>query len=64
MSNEVVLSIEALRVWYGSIQALRGISFEVRQGEMVALIGANGAGKSSTLRAISGMVPYEGTHHL
>ncbi len=61
MSNEVILSIEALRVWYGSIQALRGISFEVRQGEMVALIGANGAGKSSTLRAISGMVPYEGT---
>ncbi len=61
MSNEVILSIEALKVWYGSIQALRGISFEVRQGEMVALIGANGAGKSSALRAISGMVPYEGS---
>jgi branched-chain amino acid transport system ATP-binding protein len=61
MSGEVVLSIEALSVWYGNIQALRGISFDVRQGEMVALIGANGAGKSSTLRAISGMVPYEGS---
>ncbi len=61
MSNDVVLSIEDLKVRYGNIQALKGISIEVRQGEMVALVGANGAGKSSTLRAISGMVPFEGS---
>ena len=52
-----ILSVSELEVVYGGIKALQGISFEVRQGEIVTLIGANGAGKSSTLRAISGIVP-------
>lgn len=51
----VVLKTEALDVFYGGIQALRGVSLEVRAGELVTLIGANGAGKSTTLRTISGM---------
>ena len=51
-----LLRVENLSVLYGAIQALRGISFEVAPGEVVALIGANGAGKSTTLRAISGLV--------
>ena len=42
---------------YGSIEAVRGLSFTVDEGAIVALIGANGAGKSSTLRALSGLVP-------
>ena len=56
-SNGVLLSIQDLRVAYGSILALQGISVEVREGEIVTLIGANGAGKSTLLRAISGVVP-------
>lgn len=52
-----ILEIENLEVTYGGIKALQGISFHVNQGEIVTLIGANGAGKSSTLRAISGMIP-------
>jgi len=51
-----VLEIRDLSVFYGNIQALRGINIDVGQGEIVALIGNNGAGKSTTLRAISGMV--------
>ena len=51
-----MLVIEDLRVAYGAISALHGISLEVRSGEIVALIGANGAGKSTTLRTISGLV--------
>ena len=51
-----MLVIEGLRVRYGLVEAVHGISFEVRSGEVVALIGANGAGKSSTLAAISGLV--------
>ena len=50
-----------LEVSYGSIKAVKGISFDVGEGEIVALVGSNGAGKSSTLRAISGMVPYKGS---
>ncbi|MBF0320126.1 MAG: ABC transporter ATP-binding protein [Nitrospirae bacterium] len=56
----VLLSIKNLAVSYGNIRAVRGISFNVRQGQIAALIGANGAGKSSLLRAVSGMIPYEG----
>ena len=59
-SNGVVLSIENLTIAYGNIKAVDDISFEVREGEIVTLIGANGAGKSSALRAISGVVPYSG----
>ncbi len=56
-SEIAYLSIEKLAVSYGGIQAVKGISLQVRQGQTVALIGANGAGKSSTLRAITGLVP-------
>jgi branched-chain amino acid transport system ATP-binding protein len=58
--NNVLLSIQDLTISYGNITAVKGISFEVREGEIVTLIGANGAGKSSTLRGISGLVPYKG----
>ncbi len=51
-----ILQVTDLRVSYGAIEALRGISLEVRAGEVVALIGANGAGKTTTLRAVSGML--------
>ena len=52
-----LLEIRGLEVRYGGIRAVKGIDLEVGAGEMVCLIGANGAGKSSTLRAISGLVP-------
>jgi branched-chain amino acid transport system ATP-binding protein len=57
-----VLSVTDVNTFYGSIHALRGISLEVGQGEIVALIGGNGAGKSTTLNSISGLVrPQSGT---
>ena len=66
-----MLKIENLQVAYGGIQALRGISLEVPDGKIVTLIGANGAGKSTTLRTISGLVKassgsitYDGTELL
>lgn len=52
-----MLSVRNLHVYYGGIKALQGINFDVKEGEIVALIGANGAGKSTTLRAISRLVP-------
>jgi branched-chain amino acid transport system ATP-binding protein len=55
----MLLSVENLRVSYDQIRALHGVSFQVEQGEIVCIIGANGAGKSTTLRAISRMVPAE-----
>ena len=59
--SEQVLKIENLKVRYGGIEAVRGISFDVEAGEIVTLIGANGAGKSSLLRTISGLVkPADG----
>lgn len=59
--SDQVLQIENLQVSYGGIEAVRGISFDVKRGEIVTLIGANGAGKSSTLRTISGLVkPKDG----
>ena len=51
-----MLKVEDLNVYYGKIHALKGISFEVNKGEVVSLIGANGAGKSTTLKTISGML--------
>lgn len=55
-----MLSIENLQVNYNGIPALHGVSLELKPGEIVALLGNNGAGKSSTLRAVSGMVSYQG----
>ena len=52
-----LLKVTNLVVSYGGIEALKGISFDVDQGQIVTLIGANGAGKSTTLRTISGLVP-------
>src|SRR3954465_9927478 len=58
----VMLSITDLDVRYGAIQAVRGVSLEVAQGEIVALLGANGAGKSTTLKATVGLAhPTRGT---
>ena len=53
------LSVEELRVSYGNIKALHGLNFTIDEGEIVCIIGANGAGKSTTLKAISRMVPVE-----
>jgi branched-chain amino acid transport system ATP-binding protein len=55
----MLLSVENLSVSYGAIKAVQGISFEVDEGEIVTIIGANGAGKTSTLRAISRLIPVE-----
>ncbi|MBQ7577714.1 MAG: ABC transporter ATP-binding protein [Synergistaceae bacterium] len=54
--SEPVLKVENINVYYGSIHAIKGISFEVYEGEIVTLIGANGAGKSTTLNTISGLL--------
>jgi branched-chain amino acid transport system ATP-binding protein len=61
----VRLTVESLRVGYGGVEALHGISLHVEAGEIVALLGANGAGKSTTLRTISGLLrPTSGAIHL
>ena len=56
-AGEPLLKVDAIQTFYGAIQALKGISLEVHQGEIVTLIGSNGAGKSTTLRSVSGIVP-------
>ena len=53
---EAILKVEDINVYYGSIHAIKGVSFEVNEGEIVTLIGANGAGKSTTLNTISGLL--------
>ncbi len=58
--DKYILSISDLAISYGNIKAVKGISLDIEEGEIVTLIGANGAGKSSTLRAISGIIPYKG----
>jgi branched-chain amino acid transport system ATP-binding protein len=59
-----VLEIDDVHVYYGAIHALKGISLRVQEGEIVTLIGANGAGKSTTLRAVNGLNhPRQGTIH-
>ncbi len=54
--EESILKVDDINVYYGSIHAIKGISFEVHRGEIVTLIGANGAGKSTTLNTISGLL--------
>jgi branched-chain amino acid transport system ATP-binding protein len=55
----MMLAVQDLNVFYGAIHALKGISFHLEQGEIVTLIGANGAGKSTTLNALSGILPSQ-----
>ena len=57
MADRALLEIRGLEVHYGGIRAVKGIDFEVAEGELVCLIGANGAGKTSTLKAISRLIP-------
>ncbi len=52
-----MLEVDDIQTYYGNIQALKGISLTVEEGECVTLIGSNGAGKSTTLRSISGLTP-------
>jgi branched-chain amino acid transport system ATP-binding protein len=60
--KKLILKLENIHTYYGTIHALKGISLDVREGEIVTLIGANGAGKSTTLRSINGLNhPREGT---
>lgn len=56
MAPNALLSVKDIRVKYGNIEALKGVTFEVFEGEIISLIGANGAGKSTTLRTISGLL--------
>ncbi|WP_421507693.1 ABC transporter ATP-binding protein [Erwinia rhapontici] len=58
--SEPLLSVKGLTVSYGGVQAVKGIDFHLNEGEQVTLIGANGAGKTSTLRAITGLQPWQG----
>jgi branched-chain amino acid transport system ATP-binding protein len=60
--TEPVLKVSGLQVAYGGIQAVKGISLQVGRGELVCLIGANGAGKTSTLKAITGLLPTGDGH--
>lgn len=54
-----ILEVNDLNVYYGAIHAIKNISFEIKRGEIVTLIGANGAGKTSTLHAVSGLLPIK-----
>jgi len=54
--SDALLTVTGLDVYYGAVHALKGVTLEVRRGEVVTLIGANGAGKSTTLRAITGLL--------
>jgi branched-chain amino acid transport system ATP-binding protein len=57
MAN-ILLKVSGLKVGYGGIQAVKGVDFEVREGELVTLIGSNGAGKTTTMKAITGGLPF------
>ena len=59
-ATPVLLSVRQAKVAYGGIQAVKGVSLEVRAGELVSLIGSNGAGKTTTLKAITGLLPLVG----
>ena len=58
--GNVLLKVTDLKVAYGGIQAVKGVDFEVREGELVSLIGSNGAGKTTTMKAITGTQPFIG----
>ena len=60
--GDLLLDIQGLRASYGAVEVLRGIDFTVAKGEIVALLGTNGAGKSTILRCISGLLPPDGGH--
>jgi len=55
--SETLLKVSGLKVAYGGIQAVKGVDFEVKEGELVTLIGSNGAGKTTTMKAITGLLP-------
>ena len=55
--SQTLLKVKGLKVAYGGIQAVKGVDFEVREGELVSLIGSNGAGKTTTMKAITGSLP-------
>jgi len=57
MDGKTLLKVSGLKVAYGGIQAVKGVDFEVREGELVSLIGSNGAGKTTTMKAITGTLP-------
>ena len=57
-TGPVLLKVSGLKVSYGGIQAVKGVDFEVREGELVSLIGSNGAGKTTTMKAITGTLPF------
>ncbi len=57
---DVLLQVRGLKVSYGGIEAVKGVDFEVREGELVSLIGSNGAGKTTTMKAITGTLPLAG----
>ena len=57
---DALLKVKGLQVAYGGIQAVKGVDFEVREGELVSLIGSNGAGKTTTMKAITGTQPIQG----
>ena len=59
-----MLKVDNIDVYYGAIHAIKGISIEVPKGEIVTLVGSNGAGKSTTLRTISGLMETEKRHDL
>jgi branched-chain amino acid transport system ATP-binding protein len=59
MTRKTLLKVSGLKVAYGGIQAVKGVDFEVREGELVSLIGSNGAGKTTTMKAITGMQPSQ-----
>ncbi|MDD5325479.1 MAG: ABC transporter ATP-binding protein [Polaromonas sp.] len=59
-TQNVLLKVTGLKVAYGGIQAVKGIDFEVHEGELVTLIGSNGAGKTTTMKAISASLPMQG----
>ena len=58
-SEKTLLKVSGLKVGYGGIQAVKGVDFEVKEGELVSLIGSNGAGKTTTMKAITGTLPFK-----